>query len=159
LFRELGQDDKADELLDIYMQVRGDEPDLFNLKDYAFSGDISDQKVRETFDKAYEDSVVEETPHEVLQRLAEQDGWNQKDEIVLAATTPEEYYDLFKAERGEHLSRFVNTCLKFGQFANSSERQKKIADNAKEALARIGMESAINKRRVRKFGIKIDDCT
>ena len=156
LFRELGEDAKADELIDLYIKVRADEPELFNLSEYSFSGDISDQKVREAFDKAYEGVAVSESVKDVLVRLAGSNGWNNKDEIVLADATADDYYELFKAESGDHLSGIVNTCLKFGQFSNASERQKQIADNAKDALARIGKESAINALRVRRFGVDIE---
>lgn len=156
LFRELGEGEKADEIIELYIQVRANEQELFNLNDYASAGDISDEKVREAFDKAYEGSAVREPPKEVLTRLAGQNGWDNKDEIVLAETSADEYFALFKSESGEHLSSIVNTCLKFGQFSNASDRQKLIAKNAKEALVRIGKESAINARRVRKFGIEVD---
>lgn len=156
LFRELGEDEKADEIIEIYLKVRSDEPELFNLDDYSFASNISDKKIREAFEKAYEGSVVQEDPRDVLLRLAGKNGWNEKDEIVLASTTPDEYYELFKSESGKHLSDIVNVCMKFGQFSNASERQKQIAENAKEALIWISKESAVNKLRVRKFGIKID---
>lgn len=156
LFRELGEGEKADEIIELYIQVRANEQELFNLNDYAFAGDISDEKVREAFDKAYKSSAVREPPYEILKRLAGQNGWNDKDEIVLAETSADEYFELFKSESGEHLSSIVNACLKFGQFSNASDRQQLIAKNAKEALVRIGKESAINARRVRKFGIAID---
>ena len=156
LFRELGEDAKADELIDLYVQVRADEPELFNLSEYSFSGDISDKKVREAFDNAYEGVAVSEPVKDVLLRLAGSNGWNNKDEIVLSDTTVDEYYDLFKSEAGDHLSDIVNACLKFGQFSNPTERQKQIADNAKEALVRIGKESAINALRVRKFGVDVE---
>lgn len=157
LFRELGEDEKADELINLYIKVRADEPELFNLSDYSFAGDISDQKVWDAFEKAYEGTAVRESPKEVLMRLASSNGWNNKDEVVLAETTADEYYELFKSESGGHLSDIVNTCLKFGQFSNASERQRQIAGNAKEALVRIGRESAINALRVRKFGVKVED--
>ncbi|PLX95186.1 MAG: hypothetical protein C0620_04535 [Desulfuromonas sp.] len=156
LFRELGEDEKADELINLYIQVRADEPELFNLSEYSFPGDISDKKVREAFHKAYESVAVSEPVKDVLLRLAGSNGWSDKDEIVLCGTTVDEYYELFKSEAGDHLSDIVNTCLKFGQFSNPSERHKQISDNAKEALVRIGKESAINALRVRKFGIDIE---
>lgn len=159
LFRELNEDEKADELIDLYVNTRADDPELFNLSEYSFSGQISDKKVREAFDKAYERTAVSESAKEVLTRLAGSTGWNNKDEIVLAETTADEYYELFKSEAGEHLSDIVNTCLKFGQFSNASERPQKIVENAKKALIRIGKESAINALRVQKFGIAVDGDT
>jgi len=47
--------------------------------------------------------------------------------------------------------------LKFGQFGNVSDQQKEIASRATEALRRIAAESEINKRRVKKFGVSLED--
>ena len=53
LFRGLGEDDKADEAIKLYIASRDPESTVFDLGSYAFSGDISDQKVRERFDEVY----------------------------------------------------------------------------------------------------------
>jgi hypothetical protein len=63
---------------------------------------------------------------------------------------------LFKSEKGVHLSRYIHTCLKFGQFSNASDQQKEIANRVTEALKKIALESGLNKRRVKKFGVDID---
>jgi hypothetical protein len=83
-------------------------------------------------------------------------GWSEEEVIVLANATPKEFYDVFKSEQGEHLTHYVDTVIKFGRFFNASEQQRKIADNATQALRTIAKESPINERRVRKFGIQID---
>jgi len=157
LFRELGEDEKADEIIELYVNIRGDELDLFNLSNYPFSGEISDKSIRNAFDKAYESKAITEPPRVVLMRLAASNGWNEKDEVVLSEMTVNEYYELFKTESGESLSDIVNACLNFGRFSNASERQQKIAEHAKQALLRIASESAINALRVRKFGVEIED--
>ncbi len=69
----------------------------------------------------------------------------------------DDYYNLFKNEKGRHLSRCVNACLRFGRFSNSSDQQNQIANRAKEALKRIATESELNRRRVLKYGIEVDD--
>lgn len=156
LFRELGEDEKADELIEFYVKNRANEPELFNLSEYSFAGDISDEKVREAFDQAYEGSAVSEPVKDILTRLAGSNGWSNKEESVLANTSADEYYKLFKSQAGDHLSDMVNVCVKFGRFSNASERQKHIATNATDALVRIGKESAINALRVRKFGVEVE---
>jgi len=155
LFRELGEEEKASKIIDVYIEQRKDEPELFNLKENNFFGDIKDTEIIEKFDKIYKASVTTESPKEVLEKIAGKNGWNQSDEVVLANTTVDEYYDLFKSEVGEHLSTFVSTCLKFGQSENASDQQKEITNRATKALKRIGSESEINKRRVKKFGIDV----
>lgn len=127
------------------------------MEENNFFGDIRDQEVIDRFNETYSQSVTTETAKQVLDRIAGKNGWNQSDEVVLANTPIDDYYHLFKTEVGRHLSSFVTTCLKFGQFGNASDQQKEIANRATEALQRIASESEINKRRVKKFGVNLED--
>lgn len=156
LFRELGEEDKASELIDIYIQQRKTEKELFNMKENNFFGDIRDEEIINKFNKEYQASVIVESASDVLKRIAGKNGWNQKDEVVLANTSIDEYYQLFKNEKGQHLSSYIYTCLKFGQFGNASDQQKEIANRVTEALKKIAAESELNKRRVKKYGVEID---
>lgn len=155
LFRELNENKKADEIISIYINARHEEKELFNLKEYSFSGDITDTTIRESFELAYKEAIQKEPLRDVFMRLANTNGWSSEDEEMLAGTSPDEYYSLFMSESGEHLSGMVNACLKFGRFVSSQERHAKIAENTTQALIRIGKESPINKLRVRKFGIEV----
>lgn len=157
LFRELGEEEKASEIIDIYIENRKDETELFNMKENNFFGDIRDKEVIEKFNERYNRSVTTETAKQVLERITGRNGWNPSDEVVLASTSVDDYYNLFKTESGRHLSSFVTTCLKFGQFSNASDQQKEIANRATEALRRIAGESEINRRRVKKFGVSLED--
>lgn len=156
LFRELGEDDKANEIIDLYIETRKEEKDLFDPEgDSSFWG-IKDQSIREKFDLTYCSLVIIETARQVLERISGKNGWNPKDEIILSNTSVDEYYELFKSIKSRHERwGFINTCLKFGQF--SSQQQKEIAARANEALKRIAKESPINKSRVALYGIQLDD--
>ena len=157
LFRELGEEGKASEIIGIYIENRKDETELFNMEENNVSGRIIDQEVIDRFNDTYNQSVKTETAKQVLDRIAGQNGWNQSDEVVLANTSVDDYYNLFKTENGRHLSSFVTTCLKFGQFGGASEQQIQISSRATEALRIIASESEINKRRVMKYGVNLED--
>lgn len=157
LFRELGEEEKASEIIDFYIKNRKEETELFNIKKNNFFGDTRDQEVIDKFNDTYNRSVTTETAKQVLDRIAGRNSWNPSDEVVLASTSVDDYYKLFKTESGRHLSSFVTTCLKFGQFGSASDQQKEIANRATEALRRIAGESEINKRRVKKFGVSLED--
>lgn len=157
LFRELGDEERADELIKLYTRSRKEDIELLDLSKYSFSERVTDQKIRDAFELIHADAAANESPREILLRLASSNGWNPEDEIVLASTAPETLYQIFKEERGAHLDPMVNACLQFGRFANSSERQKQVAANATEALKRIARESKINELRVSKFGISAED--
>lgn len=52
LLRELGEDEKAGDAIDKYIDSRKDTPNLFNLNDFMsnpFSGDVKDAEIREKF--------------------------------------------------------------------------------------------------------------
>jgi hypothetical protein len=155
LLRDLDQDKLADDLIDHYVESRKDEKEIFNLSNYPFREDISDTKINTEFHKISDETKKNITLKEVLQKIAEKSGWGGEDERVLASATPQEYYELFKNEKGNHLSIYIDKCLQFGRFVNASETGKTIAGNAQKALEKIGKESRLNARRVSKFGIKV----
>lgn len=156
LFRELGENEKASQIIDLYIERRKEEASLFNIEEINFFGDVPDPEIVEKFNCTYMRSITVETAKSVLDRIAGKNGWNPNDEVVLANTSVEEYYDLFKSEVGRHLSSFVTKCLKFGQLSNASGQQKEIAIRAKAALIIIAKESVINKIRIKKFGVNLE---
>lgn len=155
LFRSLAKDEFASELIDIFISEHMDEPRVFNVKDMRMFGDVLDAEIIEKFNVVYQSSIPIETVLQVLERIVVNDNWNSNDEVVLAGASVDDFYNLFKSIKGNDLSYYINACLKFGSFANSSELQLDIASRAKQALQTIGAESAINKLRVRKYGINI----
>jgi len=157
LFKELGESSKATELIDYYIEKRKSETQLFNLDESNVFGDVLDAEIIEKFKIVYAEVEVSETAIQVLKRISGNSGWNQKDEIVLVNTSVDEYFHIFKNEKSEQLSSLIRTCLKFGQFSNSTDQQKQIAQLAINALKRIATESPLNRLRVKKFGIEIDE--
>jgi hypothetical protein len=59
--------------------------------------------------------------------MAETNGWSPEDVTTLSHTSVDRYYEIFKNTKP-----------------------------AKSALARIGKESAINARRVKKYGVEVE---
>ena len=156
LFRDLGENKRADELIEHYITVRKDEKALFDLDEYSFAGDIDDKKIIDEFNKLNDSQKDHKTIKDVLAAIAGKNSWGGDDVDVLANASADDYYKLFKEEKGRHLGSWVNTCLKFGRFTNASEKDKKIEANVTSALLKIAGESKINARRVAKFGIKVE---
>ena len=76
---------------------------------------------------------------------------------VLSIATPDDFYEIFKTEKGWHLPDYVNAGLRVGRIGGDSEKEQGIAENATIALKKIANESEINRLRVSRFGIKVDD--
>lgn len=157
LFRELGLSGEATYIIDTYIKLRNQELDIFNLTNSHFFGDKIDSEIVNKFNEQFQKNEIKETAKEVLLKMSAQNGWNQKDEVILAGTSIDEFYNLFTAQEGEQLRRIVRASLQFGEFSNASEIQQTIAKKVKEALIKIGKESALNKIRVKKYGINLDE--
>jgi hypothetical protein len=75
---------------------------------------------------------------------------------VLTALSVDDFYKLFKENRRDEMQRMIWTALEFEKIGGLSDGQRKIATRAREALMRIGKESAINARRVRRYGVHVE---
>ncbi len=155
LFRELGQEALADQVIEIFINERQSETSTFSLSGYPFRGSIRDKNLLQKFDFIEQSRKETRTLRDVLAKIAGKDGWSRDDEEILSSASIEDYYTIFKTEQGPHLSIWIDTCLQFGRFSNPSEKLLKIAENATAALRRIGNESLLNSLRVRKYGIRL----
>ncbi|PJZ59680.1 P-loop NTPase fold protein [Leptospira adleri] len=157
LFRNLNLSDRASELIDYYMEARKNETELFNLNGSYIFGDMNDVEIRRKFSDFYIKSKLSENIEAVFMRLVDRGALREEDEIVLANTSVDDYFRIFKSQTGQNLPMFVRECLRFGRYINANENQIQIGKRAKEALKRIAKESKLNWLRVKKFGIDIDD--
>jgi len=88
--------------------------------------------------------------------MATSHGWREEDIATLAAASRDDYYKSFKKTEGPDLHKVIDACLQFDRIVNATEPMREISRRAKEALKRIGQESAINARRVMKYGVRVD---
>lgn len=155
LFRELEENAKADEAIELYVMTRDPKDRIFDLSLYAFAGDITDEKIRKRFAEIHESALTKDSLSEVLQRLIERSGWNLSDEYFLSERSIDEFVDFFQNSAGPQLSEYVTRCLQFGRYSNASDQQKKIGENVSEALKRLAQNSKINKLRLKRYGISM----
>lgn len=159
LLRGLKRNDLADEAIEYYIEQRRGETKLFDLQKYPFSGDITDEAIINRFTETFESisDIKNRNLEEVVSKISEKNSWSREDEQVLATATVEDYYKLFKSIEGSQLSKNINACLNFGRLGNTTEQQKEISNKAIAALKMIGKESTINKLRVKRYGIVVDE--
>jgi hypothetical protein len=156
LFKDYGEHELATKMIDVFINSRKTEPSLFKKGNYDFFGDAFDSEIINRFSEQFiQDSAVE-TAKSVLSRIAITNGWNPDDVTILATTTPEEYYLLFKKLRGDILSSYIKKCLSFATHSNADPDSIKIKENVDAALTRIGSENKMNLLRVRKYGIHLN---
>lgn len=152
LLRQLGKEAEASEMIATYIELNKDRQKLFDLDDYAFSGDIDDPEVISKFNQTFNEFKEVKTLDDVLTNLVGKDGWGMADEEVLSSATVDEYYEYFKKQNTKNLPKYINICLRFGKLQGASEKHQQIASNSKGALERIGKENKLNEIRVRRFG-------
>lgn len=157
-FRRFEANDKAEEIIDKYIELRKEESELFNVKIHLQFDAITDQSIKDKFRQVYTSLVFGETAEQVLDRIAGTNGWNPDDLIILANTSVDDYYILFKSiESHERRIAYISKCLEFGQVTSPDSAYKEIANHATQALQRIAEESRINKIRMSGwFGIEVD---
>lgn len=132
------------------------ETAFWDLDNHHIPGDVTDPDVVEAFNQKYATFVVETDPSEILLRVANNRGSNQRDVEGLASLTVDDYFNLFTKSRGRDLSRMISAALQFGRFQDASPEMQAISDLAREALTKTGQQSAMNARRARKFGVHVD---
>ncbi|MHB8174277.1 MAG: hypothetical protein ACYDFU_07465 [Nitrospirota bacterium] len=155
LIRKFGNNSLASELINFYIDANKDRPGTFDLDSHFPGWEINDTEIRSKFNRITNEIKKVKTLEDVVKKISEKNGWSSSDEEILSSATEDEYYELFKRQEGEHLSAYVEACLLFDRVGNATEKQKKITENTKNALTRIGRESELNKMRVGRFGIKI----
>lgn len=157
LLQELGRESQAEELIAFYVTNRTENREFWDLSEYAFAENVTDPKVIQAFGDKLASFSYTIDPAATLLKIAIEKGWNENDLTALAATPVGEYCDIFKSHQGKDLRRMISAALQFDRIANKSQTMQAIVKSTKEALTLIGKESAINARRVRKYGIVIED--
>lgn len=150
LLRELGNNDKASELVKLYVDG-AKNVGAFDREHWFSDKDVTDAELLAAIEARLAKRHDDRNPLAVLTKIAQSRGWNSEDVSLLARLSSDDWYALFKKIDGEELSTIVRAAFSFGE----GEREKTVAERAREALVTIGKENDLNKRRVGKFGINI----
>lgn len=155
MFKALGRSEQAAEMIRHYVTSRGENRELFDLRNYPFSSDVTDPDVVQAFQDKYTTFRNAGNATTTLLRMAHSNGWNPEDITTLCTLPVDDYYQIFKSHRGDDLRKIIKVCLQFDVIGNATPDMKEISKRAKDALKRIGQESAINARRVKYYGVEV----
>ncbi len=156
LFKALGRPSQATEMIQRYIASHAGNREFFNADAFTFFGDVPDPEVVLAFRHEYAKLKDKRTPAAILQSMASINGWNPDDIAALSSLCVEDYYRVFKNSRGDDLRKIINACLQFDRIQNATPDMKEVSGRAREALRRIGQESAINARRVKAYGVEAE---
>ena len=149
LFKELGREEQAKALARHYVDTRNEPVEFWDLKDYAFKGDVTDPDLIAAFAEKHASFAPPALDAgDILIRISRQSGWNPSDVQFLAKLSAVDFVALFKKLKGDDLRRAVREALRFANRGGAGSSEVMIATRAKEGLDLIATESLINARRV-----------
>lgn len=153
LFREMGREPQANEMLAAYVEAHVDNRDFFDLSEHVFMADDEiDPALRKEFEDRYEAFADERDPKEVLIKIAASQGWNDADVALLAKLTPDELVAMFESIEGRDLGRAIRHALRLGRI--SDDNGKQLGSNLEQALKQIAAKSPLRARRMRQYGMR-----
>lgn len=153
LFRRLGHNDEANELIEFYIEHRAEEHSLFDLERFPFASNIDDKTLQDRFKEV----VTAQSPPlnllDTVRTVAKNRGWSPEQIQVIEQATVDDYYNLFMENQGEDLVLVIQSCLWFETVSG----MKHLTEKPRAALERIGRLSVLNALRVMNFGVLIKD--
>jgi hypothetical protein len=152
LFKTLGRYEQAKELLEYYVSERSDESELFDINESPFGSGITDPDLIDAFKNKLDERKQRPDLYKALLNLNE--GWNDEILAIASNASVDDYYKILKETKGMDLRKILAGTLKLQNFSDASPEMRKISGLTKDALKKIGSESAINAHRVARYGIK-----
>lgn len=149
LLRELGEEEKANELIEIYLNDPGNEELAFDLKTSSFVFPINDERLKSRLKEVHDSMLRPKSLREVAVELAGKNGFSTEEMEVLRGSSVDDFYSLFTTSQSKNLPELIQACIQFKNYANSGD----LAINPLEALRKIGNQSKINSLRVKKYGV------
>ena len=157
LLRYLGKNALASRIIDLYIQKRGEEKGLFQLDSSLLAEDLKDRELLAKFQQKQQKLQAKRSLADIFEQLLNNgETVDEEGEMQLAQTPVQDYVALFKSQKGQKLTDYIDLCLKFGRLGGPTDFQHEISEKAVEALKIIGSESKLNASRVRRFGIKVE---
>lgn len=156
ILKELGWQEDIGELIMTYINGRDDERDFWDLSKDHFGHEVQDLDVRKAFSDKLAKFPELRNFSEILIEMGRKNGYSPSDFEFLASHDASALYDLFTRLNGDDLRRAIDGAL-WLKDAEQYPCMQKLAQSAEEALRKIGNQSAINRRRVKRYGISIDD--
>lgn len=157
LLRSLGFDVLADDLVTHWIEVQQRmRPAVLNIEASDWKAEIRDVRFRERAQAAFDRLPrTARSFRDTAITVTKERGWSEDDVSVLRSATVDDYYRLFKSLSYPLTGAVIRRLLGFRELATSSADYGRIAESAHEALVRIGRESALNRRRVKNYGIEV----
>ncbi len=158
MLKTLGAREAAQEALQHYMRVRDDEPySFFDLDASPFGNEVQDEELRAAFADKLGSLVQETSPQDALLKIGDTGDWSRSDILLLSKVSADEFGHLFQKCSGPNLRKIVRAVLSFKQTVGETSVAAKVSDTARAALVNLARRSIVNRLRLKRYGIDIDD--
>lgn len=152
LFRELGRDDEADEIIRDYIAaLKAQAPEVLDVRSYPFRDRMGDKKLVEAMERARAEMERLVPLGDAIEVLLSDDSWKAVHADALKAASVEDFVALFHELRGRELRSAVERLL--GYNAVASPDVHIVRRNVAAALLRIEAENPLNGLRMKRFSI------
>lgn len=152
LFRQIGAGDKADKLIDLYIDEHKSTKEKFDISGTA--REAIDPALLSRVSEIYESFKVTMELTEAIEVISQGEGYSNIHIETLIAATEDDYYKAFKEKSGSNLLYWVKEILHFNTF---NDEKKSIGEKGLAAAKIIGAENNLNKYRVGLHGIKLEE--
>jgi hypothetical protein len=149
LFKELGRDEQAQEMISCYVANRDDGPKLFDLSENPFGSSVTHPDIQAAFAAKFTEVTVPMDIDAIL--LAKRNSWGEEEMAALASAPVDDYLKVFKSHSGEEFQQIMANAFQYARVGNANGQMQQITEKSKAALTIIGAESPINARRVSRY--------
>lgn len=153
LFWGLGLEKDAKDVVSAYKAAH-DKKTALEYDDHHFARYIKSEKLSQFIRTTLGDGKVP-VSSDILPmfRRLETGSWNDDHVEKLGTFSVEEFVGAFRSFRGEELTDICRACLQWRNVSNPTDGMTAVQGKAETALRLIGQESALNKSRLKKFGL------
>jgi hypothetical protein len=144
LFRQLGRESLADELIDLYVEHRQGTPDLFDLPNSPFGSLVKDKKLRAAFALWIAGNGPGVSLRQAVETISENRGWSRSEARALELATSDEFYVVFKGPLSVRPRRAIDAC-----FTAAGNLSGDVHAKVFEAVKKIAAESSLNELRLK----------
>jgi hypothetical protein len=148
LFKQLGREDEAKELLDTFLKAKADNREALNIDHTHYRGENFDPDVRAALEAAYASSTPKREFEELLIKLSA--GWDSDAMAGLNQFSAEDFERVFLAHEGDELRERIIGLSDIRRVHSSDPNQKSLIEKFRTALLNIAKTNPVNAERVRR---------
>jgi len=149
--REIGCDDEAGRLTELYINQNDHQPrEFFEIEQHRLEK-TPDAQLAKAIGEKIKNIPVDRDAKELLLQIDKDRSWDPKDTEFLASLSHEYYVDLLLSLKDEDLHSVVRTGLMFNRLTGADPNQVAIGMKLTSALKEIGQMSRLNAMRVRPY--------